>query len=300
MKKLLMILIVLVLSSCSPQNKVTLMAPQGSPLMTVLGLDQDDYEIDVVSGADPLVAAFGSNSHDAILAPTNLGVKLYASKTDYKLAALVVFGNYHLVSTSFTEGKMTELQDKSIVVFGQNQTSDIIIKHLISELDLDVTIEYVDSVQLATSTYIFDSSKIVMVAEPSLSKIKSLVPETKSIDLQDEYAKVHEGLSYPQASLFVKSSLDSKIVERLIKNLKQSIDDLNDENDVLIRRGVELGITDSKEILKNAIKGSHLNLIEPKESRTSLDEYLDVILSLNPMLIGGKLPDESIYWSDQM
>ncbi len=299
MKKLLIILILCVLVSCTPKNKITLMAPQGSPLMTVLGLDQDDYEIDVVNGADPLVAAFGSNSHDAIIAPTNLGVKLYASKQDYKLAALVVFGNYHLVSTSFTEGKMTELQDKSIVVFGQNQTSDIIIKHLIAELDLDVTIDYVDSVSLATSTYIFDSSKIVMVAEPSLSKIKSLVPETKSIDLQDEYAKLHEGQSYPQASLFVKSSLDSKVVEKLIKDIKKSIDDLNDENDLLLTRGLELGVSDSIEILKNAIKGSHLNLVEPKDSKVSLDMYLNVILSINPMLIGGKLPDESIYWSDQ-
>lgn len=178
MKKLLIFLIVCILVSCTPQNKVSLMAPQGSPLMTVLGLDQDDYSIDVVNGADPLVAAFGSNSHDAIIAPTNLGIKLYASKPDYKLAALIVFGNYHLISTSFTDGNMTELQDKHVVVFGQNQTSDIIFKHLINELNLNVTIDYVDSVQLATSTYLFDSTKIVMVAEPSLSKIKGLVPET--------------------------------------------------------------------------------------------------------------------------
>lgn len=299
MKKCLMILIVFMLVSCTPTKKLSIMVPQGSPAMTILGLDQDDYAIDIVNGPDPLVAAFGSGSHNAIIAPTNLGVKLYQSKPDYRLAAVVVFGNYHLVSTTFNQSDLNEIEGKTIIVFGQNQTSDIIIKHLIEQKNITVSINYVDSVQLASAEYLSDPTQIVMVAEPSLSKLKVLVPETKSIDLQEVYAQLHEDLSYPQASLFVQSTLSSHDVNQLIDDLKNSIEQVNDGIESVIMRGIELGISDDVDILENAILGSHLDLLTPDLSMTSIETYLNVILDLNPMLIGGKIPDSSIYWSDE-
>lgn len=300
MKKCLMILIVFMLVSCTPTKKLSIMVPQGSPAMTILGLDQDDYAIDIVNGPDPLVAAFGSGSHNAIIAPTNLGVKLYQSKPDYRLAAVVVFGNYHLVSTTFNQSDLNEIEGKTIIVFGQNQTSDIIIKHLIEQKNITVSINYVDSVQLASAEYLSDPTQIVMVAEPSLSKLKVLVPETKSIDLQEVYAQLHEDLSYPQASLFVQSTLSNQDVNQLIDDLKKSIEQVNDGVETVIMRGIELGISDNFDTLENAILGSHLDLLTPDLSMNSIETYLNVILDLNPMLIGGKLPDSSIYWSDEL
>lgn len=299
MKKSLIIFIILVLASCTPQNKLSMMVPQGSPAMTILGLDQDDYAIDIVNGPDPLIAAFGSLSHDAIIAPTNLGVKLYQSKPDYVLAAVVVFGNYHLVSTDFMLSDIHEIDGKTIVVFGQNQTSDIIIKHIIEENNLNVSIRYVDSVQSASVEYLQDPTKIVMVAEPSLSKLKMLVAETKSIDLQEVYAEMHESMSYPQAALFVKSNIKNDVVNKLIDDLKDSITEVNEGNEDLMTKGVELGVTDDITILENAVMTSHLELLTPDQCMSSLETYFNVILALNPMLIGGKLPDDSIYWSDE-
>lgn len=299
MKKCLIILIVFVLASCTPKNNLTLMVPQGSPAMTILGLNQDVYNIDVVNGPDPLVAAFGSRSHDAIITPTNLGIKLFQSKPDYKLAAVVVFGNYHLISTSFTSDDISIIDGKEIIVFGQNQTSDIIIRHIIDENDLTVTIQYVDSLQHASTEYVSDPTQIVMVAEPSLSKLKALIPGTTSIDLQEEYASMHESLSYPQASLFVKTTLSNELVKQLIDDLVQSIDDVNQGVEDVMSRGIELGISDHTHLLFNAISGSHLELMTPDECMGSIETYLNVILEINPMLIGGQLPGENIYWSDE-
>jgi len=299
MKKWLIILCMLfLLVGCKPSEKLSIMVPQGSPAMTILGLDEDDYAIDIVNGPDPLVAAFGSMSHDAIIAPTNLGAKLYQSKEDYVLAGTVVWGNYHIISTNFESNSLSQLTDQTIIVFGQNQTSDIIIKHLLAQYHVNATITYVDSVQTAVSEYMLDHTKIVMVAEPSLSKVKALVPETTSIDLQTLYADLHDGASYPQASIFVKKDLSEQRVKHLMDDLRSSINSVNDKSHDLLTKGITLGILDDILILEDAIEGSHLMFQTAQEAKSSIEDYFSVILKLNSKLIGDALPNDSFYWSD--
>lgn len=297
-KVLILVLCLFILSSCKPQESITIMAPQGSPAMTILGLDSDDYTIDIVNGPDPLIAAFGSASHDAIIAPTNLGAKLFQSKEDYKLAAILVWGNYHLVSTSFVNLTLNDLQGKDVVIFGRNQTSDIIMKHILESYAIVANITYVDSVQSAAASYLADSTQIVMVAEPSLSKIKALIPSTVSLDLQSIYADLHEGSSYPQAALFVHQSMSHRDVSHLIDSLDQSIDWVNEKSEEVCQKGVEFGIIDDETMFMNAIEGSHLSLKTPNESLDSIHIYLNLILDLNPNLIGGQIPTDAFYWSD--
>ncbi len=68
------------LSSCKSEQITMVVPPAGSPQLAQLYMqDSDDYDVTIVEGADPLVAAFGSSSYDVIIAPTNLGAKLYDS-----------------------------------------------------------------------------------------------------------------------------------------------------------------------------------------------------------------------------
>lgn len=299
MKKCLMILLIVMMYGCQSKEQLNILVPQGSPAMTILGLDQSIYKVDVVNGPDPLVAAFGSGSHDAIIAPTNLGLKLYQSKDLYQCAAIVVWGNYHLVSSRFESFTIDDLNNQDIIVFGQNQTSDIILKHILAFYNITVTITYVDSVANASALYVNNPNQIVMVAEPSLSQLKALVPETKHIDLQTIYQSLHHDQSFPQAALFVHRDLTEDQIRKLIDNLELSIHDVNDEKDDLLSYGVSLGIVNDKNILKNAISSSHLALILALDAKDELDTYIEIILDLNPALIGGSMPDLSFYWSDE-
>ena len=298
MKKCLIILLMIFMYGCQPKEEVRILVPQGSPAMTILGLDQHTYAVDIVNGPDPLVAAFSSGSHDAIIAPTNLGLKLFQSKDLYPCAAIVVWGNYHLVSSRFDIFDMDDLKNQEIIVFGQNQTSDIILKHVLESYEITANITYVDSVANASALYVNNPNQIVMVAEPSLSKLKVLVPETKHIDLQIIYQSLHQDQSYPQAALFVHRDLSIDKIKKLLDDLETSINEVNEEKEDLIMYGVSLNIVDQKDILKNAISSSHLYLTLVEDAKNEIDKYLDIILRMNPALIGGSIPDETFYWSD--
>lgn len=290
-----MILLLSLFACQNEEDTLTIMVPQGSPTLSVLGLDEERYRIDIVNGPDPLVAAFGAGSHDAIIAPTNLGAKFFQSSDTYRLFAVIGLGNYHLVSTSLIDGSMDQLNGKEITVFGQNQTSDIIVKHLLDTLNIQATLQYVDSVASAVAQFLVDPTRIVLVAEPSLSLVKAQVPELISIDLNQIYQEQHGGLSFPQASLFIKKDVSESLKERLIEDMESSLLFLEQEGTLAAQKGVEWGILNSQEVLEQAIPGTHITFILSTEAKSMIEAYFSIIMTMNPALIGGSIPNDDFY-----
>jgi NitT/TauT family transport system substrate-binding protein len=297
MKKVLAILILLlILSGCKPSESITMIVPYGSPELSQLYMEEsNDYMVDIVQGADPLISAFGSISHDVIFAPTHLGAKMYNSMPSYLLAASIIWGNYYIISnTTYT---LEELSNKEVVVFGQNQTSDIIIRYITTTLNITPDFIYVDSVSTATSLFISDSNRIVMVAEPSLSLIKQSMPNVKVIDLQQAYLEITGKDSYPQSSVFIKSSLSKHIVEKIMGDLESSIALVNSKITETAELSVSLGMGMSQAVVESAIPLSNIRFVHAQDAQTDIVYYFEIIMSLNSALISS-IPDESFYFGD--
>lgn len=304
MKKLLLLFTLFItlflMTGCRSKETLRIIVPSGSPQLAQLYLQEntDDYSVDVVIGADPLVAAFSAltPTHDVIFAPTNLGAKLYKSGANYLFAGTIVWGNYYLISTGKTSFEMSDLANQDIVIFGQNQTSDIIIQFIEESLDIDMNITYVDSVASAAAIFMADKTKIVMVAEPTLSNIISKVSNLQVIDLQSVYQSITNESSYPQAGVFVLNSLTKRQINQFLSDLEISINTAN-ENPLdtgELAETIEIGFT--KEIIASAIPFSHLEFQSAMDSKTALETYFNQILSINPALIGNSLPDDDFYY----
>ena len=121
MKKICILLLVFLLIGCKKTDDISIIVPYGSPQLSQLYLQQsEDYAVDVVIGPEPLLAAFGSESHDVIFAPINLGAKLFTANENYTLLSVVTWGNYFFICpTNITE--ISQLQGQTVVVFGKNQ-----------------------------------------------------------------------------------------------------------------------------------------------------------------------------------
>ncbi len=300
MKKILLIIfLTFVLFGCQKDNPITMIVPFGSPELAQLYLENsNDYKVDIVSGPDPLVAAFGSLSHDVIFAPTNLGAKMYQSKESYVLLASIVWGNYYLVSSQFEALDVSSLNGKEIIVFGKNQTSDIIINYLFAELDIHPIFTYVDSVSYAAQLFLSFPDQIVLLAEPSYSNIMNQLPLTKTLDLQELYLSVTGEESYPQSGVFIKKDLNQSQIQKIENDLKLSIEKTNDNPMDAAELAVDLGMGLSKEILSTAILNSNLRYITAKDSKEAVEVYFGLILGMNPALIGGELPKDTFYYGE--
>ncbi|MBU1145634.1 MAG: hypothetical protein KJ971_07245 [Firmicutes bacterium] len=277
---------------------LSVMTPSGAPALAQMYVQEEaeNYLVDVVVGADPLVAAFGSGSHDFIFAPTNLGAKLFQSNQDYIFLAAITFGNYYLITVQDSTFTMSDLEGKEIIVFGQNQTSDIIIQFLLNSLEIDCTITYVDSVATATASFIADSSKIIMIAEPSLSVLTAQISNIDIIDLQAEYQTITGDNSYPQAGVFGKASLSKNAINTFLNDLEASIESVNDDVEAAATLAVDLEFGFPYAVLVNAIPNSHLGFVSAQDAKTSLETYFNLILEINPGLIGNVLPSTEFYY----
>lgn len=284
--------------SCAKSEQITIIAPSGAPALSQIYLqNNDDYLVDIVNGPDPLVAAFGSKSHDFIFAPTNLGAKLYNNDIEYLFIAAVTFGNYFLATVTESDFNIDSLEGKEIICFGANSTSDIILKYILDSNNIIANITYVDSLDMSNSSLIADNNAIILSAEPALSVLKTMVSGIKTIDLQFEYQKLTGENSYPQSGVFARKELSKSVIDKFLIDLNDSIIKVNQEIDETADLAVELEMGYAKEILISAIPNSHIDYQDATTVKTDLEFYFNIIYNINPVLIGGKLPDDNFYYS---
>jgi NitT/TauT family transport system substrate-binding protein len=294
MKKLIIVAwLILILTACkTTQTVITMMVPSGSPELAQLFMqNQAIYQVDIVQGADPLVAAFGSGSHDVIFAPTNLGAKMYQANPNYILLGVVVWGNLYLVSTSELDD-LSDLSHKEITVFGQNQTSDIILRHILIEQNITAELTYVDSVATATSLFLADPSRIVLTAEPSFSKLRAITTHLRWISLQEAYGNIHGTTNYPQAGVFIKRDLETHTRVQIEDDLRESVERVTEQKEIAADLAIHLGSTLEKGVLELAIMNSNLFYQSASQAKNQVISYFEMIMQFNPNLIGSMPPSD--------
>ena len=291
--------IILLLFACQPnddENQISVMVPFGSTQLAQLYLEADPfYDVDVVSGPDLLISAFSAQTHDVIIAPMNLGAKLYHNHTAYQCLAVIVWGNFYIVSHKEVFHNVEDLDGKTITMFGQNQTADIILSFIIEAYDIEITRVYVDSLMTAQAMLISDQADIILTAEPSLSVLSQSLDLISTLDLQEVYQDITQTSSYPQAGVFVHKRLSPALIETLSIDLKASIDGVNQDPESAALLAIQLGIDLEVNILVQAIYNSHLNYVSAQLAKDAIEDFFDIILSINPNLIGQMKPHESFY-----
>lgn len=279
-------------------------APSGTPSLALSTLFDNNPQVtyEIVAGANPLVAALTSKSHDFIVAPVNVGAKLYVNNQNYKLVKTIVWGNFYIASLSEIDS-IEDLEGKKITAFSQNSSPDIMLKVVLDAYGLKdkVTIEYVDAVTTANSMMMAGQAEIIVSAEPSISVLKNK-KDIYTIDLQDEWNKISEGSSFPQAGLFVNTALlvDDKKDNTLafIEKVLKKIEDYKTPS-VLAASAVKIDTsfeTVGVANLERAIPNCWINLKTTVEEKDAIDYYAQKLIDLGlAAQIGGVIPSEEFY-----
>ncbi len=289
----LSILSIIGLTACKEQITLKVIVPYGSPSYATLYLNEmRAYDVDTIIGADPLVAAFGSDQYDAIIAPTNLGAKFYQSSKDYQLAASIVWGNYYLISAQAID--IENLDDETIYTFGQNQTPDIVLKYIMSELHISPNYVYLSSSLEISTQVVLEPNYIYMIAEPDFSQLSEELGFLYYISIQNYYKEVTGQDMYPQASLFVKSSLNDDVINQLKADLEASIISIHN-HDQIDNTARLLSSNMSTFYLEQSIERSNLSYQSANDAKPAIEAYFNIILETNPVLIGNCLPESDFY-----
>ena len=295
---LLVCLMLVMTSACQKglEDHITMMVPYGSTQLAQLYLEADsDYDVDIISGPDLLVSAFSAQTHDVIIAPMNLGAKLYLDQPNYQCLAVIVWGNFYIVSHKESFDTFEDLDGKTVTMFGQNQTADILLSYLMDAYDIEIHTIYVDGLMTAQALLLSNQTDIILTAEPSLSLLSDQLDLISILDIQAVYQEVSGTTSYPQAGIFIHQRMTADQIDKLGRDFINSINLLNNHSEDAARLAQDLGFDLELNVLIEAIHRSNLAYMSAFEAKVSIEDYFDIIIATNPNLIGQIKPDSSFY-----
>lgn len=251
-----MLLVALVLSiglltACNKDNKkgngndvtLTFAAPEGTPALAIARLITDNKSISgknvnyKIVNPSNIAKEMQAGLSDLVIMPVNAGATLINKGADYKLVSVAVDGSLYLVGKSETAKTLTidDIKGKKIACIGQQGVPGLVFRYILKANNISI----VDSPEKVTENSLYvqyagdglqaktavenGSVDYAVVGEPAATTFKKFGFNAQ-MDLQAEYKKVSGKETYPQAGIFVKSSLasDAAFMDALFAALKAS------------------------------------------------------------------------------
>lgn len=256
-----MLLVALVLSigfltACNKGNKkgngndvtLTFAAPEGTPALAIARLITDNKSISgknvnyKIVNPSNIAKEMQAGLSDLVIMPVNAGATLINKGADYKLVSVAVDGSLYLVgknkpeTTAATTLTIDDIKGKKIACIGQQGVPGLVFRYILKANNINI----VDSPENVTENSVYvqyagdglqaktavenGSVDYAVVGEPAATTFKIKFGFNAQMDLQAEYKKVSGKETYPQAGIFVKSSLasDAAFMDALFTALKAS------------------------------------------------------------------------------
>lgn len=248
-------------------NDVTLTfaAPEGTPALAIARLITDNKSISgknvnyKIVNPSNIAKEMQAGLSDLVIMPVNAGATLINKGADYKLVSVAVDGSLYLVgkigkSETATTLTIDDIKGKKIACIGQQGVPGLVFRYILKENNINI----VDDVKNLNDTSVYvqyagdglqaktavenKSVDYAVVGEPAATTFKMKFGFNAQMDLQAEYKKVSGKETYPQAGIFVKSSLASdtaftdalftalKASKEWVKNNPQSVNDFMKAN----------------------------------------------------------------------
>ena len=231
-------------------NDVTLTfaAPEGTPALAIARLITDNKSISgknvnyKIVNPSNIAKEMQAGLSDLVIMPVNAGATLINKGADYKLVSVAVDGSLYLVGKSDTATTATttltidDIKGKRIACIGQQGVPGLVFRYILKENNINI----VDSPENVTENSVYvqyagdglqaktavenKSVDYAVVGEPAATTFKIKFGFNAQMDLQAEYKKVSGKETYPQAGIFVTSSLasDAAFMDALFTALKAS------------------------------------------------------------------------------
>lgn len=251
-----MLLVALVLSiglltACNKDNKkgngndvtLTFAAPEGTPALAIARLITDNKSISgknvnyKIVNPSNIAKEMQAGLSDLVIMPVNAGATLINKGADYKLVSVAVDGSLYLVGKSETAKTLTinDIKGKKIACIGQQGVPGLVFRYILKANNISIVdspenvtensvyIKYASDGTQARAAVENGSVNYAVVGEPAATTFKTKGFNAQ-MDLQAEYKKVSGKETYPQAGIFVKSSLasDTAFMDALFTALKAS------------------------------------------------------------------------------
>lgn len=281
----------------------TLKGPTGMGMAKIINNDKENKKYDFTISSDPtdVTAALISNSLDIAAVPVNLAAVIN-NKTDgaYLVAAINTLGVLYVLENGNTVNSVSDLAGKTLYATGQASTPEYILNYILEKNGLDnVTVEYkTEHSELAA---LMASGEVVlgMLPEPNVTTVLTKNDDLRiALNLTDEWKKVSEGDAVQGCVVVSKKAVAEHpaLVTAFLDEYKASVEYVNSNISDAAAIIADIGIVPSAAVAEKAIPNCNIVFIDGEAMVSTLNVFYKVLFDADPKSVGGKLPDESIYY----
>ena len=302
MKKIFILLLSAVLAlsilaavSAEDAYTVKVSAPNGAPALAVATLAAEDPDSYTFVAADTIAAEFANKTADFIIAPINAGAKLFkAGKSDYKLAAVVTWGNLYIASQK-ADFKLEDINGAAITLFGENTINASVVLYALAENGLEpAAVEYLAGAANTQSLLLTDENSIVVTAEPALTAAKMKNENITAYAVNDLLKAANGFDGYTQAGLFISADIIANHPEAAADFLGKAEEAANEDVSAIAEAAVALEILPNAKVANTAIPNCAIRFVSAAEAKEQVEATAKIDLSQ----FGGALPADDFYYGE--
>ena len=275
--------------------------------------DKDDtvnhYTYTVATDNNEVVAGLtaADGEYDIAMVASNVAANLYnKTQGDVKILALGTQGVLHILegSNGTAIQSMKDLKGKTIYATGQGANPEYILRHLLTENgldpDKDVEIVFADATEISAkllSGEIDTAMLPVPAATAAIAKSQGSVRD--AIDLTQAWNDLDNGSQLIMSAVVARADFlaeHPQAVDAFLEEYEDSVTYVKENPEQAGQLVADLGIAPSAAIAQKAIPQCNLVFLSGADMKPAISGYYEVLYSIDPTAVGGKLPDDNIYY----
>ena len=274
-------------------------------------IDSENYQFTIAASIDEVTPSISQGETDIAAVPANVSSVLYNKlEGGVQVLAINTLGVLYIVENGDTVQSVADLRGKTIYAGGKGATPEYALNYILQENGIDpasdVTIEWKSEHSECVAALAQDPSGIAMLPQPFVTTAQAQNPDLRvALDLTEEWDKIQENAENPSALLtgvvivrteFAKEHPEA--VSDFMERYKSSVEFVNENVDEAAQLVGNYDIVPA-EVAKKAIPACNIVCITGDEMQEKPSGYLAVLNEQNPEAIGGQLPDDDFYYTQE-
>ena len=271
------------------------------------GLTVNKYNYNIYGTADEISTGLIKGEIDIAAIPCNLASVLYnKTQGEILIAAVNTLGVLYIVENGNTISDIKDLKGQTLYSTGQGTTPEYTLRYILSkngiDPDRDINIVYCSEASEVVSAISSGNATIGMLPQPYVTVAQNKIEGLRiALDITEEWEQADKDSTVVTGVTVVQKEFaqnNPKAVQDFINEYRNSAEFANAETDACALLLEKYDIFKA-EIAKKAIPQCNVVLYTGEEMNSKVLAYLSVLYNANPSSIGGKLPDNSIFYTVQ-
>ncbi len=288
--------------SADENSRINIFIPKGPPAVPAVYMASKISKYNLIMYDDlqtEVLPKIIREKQYLFIIPTNTASKLYNSGADVSIVASISSGFVYVITVVSGISSIKDLDKKKIKISAPGSSPAVIAEYLFKKYDVSPEISYGFAPEI-TALFLAGKVETAVLPEPFVTMVLENVKNTRiAFSLKDEYLNLEKSSrTMPQVCLAGNGSYIKSIdVDSVLEDYSRACDWVNKNKYEAAEMSIDhISGGVSANVVADSIGRMNLKIASASVCKDDILIYLKALKSEDPKTIGGKIPDDKIFF----